>query len=69
MPLVLRLNFTENRCDDINTPVFVSSHGPDASTRRLVLRALLDNEGTRDVHFERMAAGYECQADSLDIRR
>src|SRR3954451_3968293 len=42
---------------DINPPVFVSSHNPDASTRRLVLRALLDNDGTREVHFERMAAG------------
>jgi hypothetical protein len=38
----------------ISSPVFVPSHGPDASTRRLVLRALLGNNGTREVRFERV---------------
>ena len=38
-------------------PVTVPSHGPDASTRRLVLRALLGNDGTREVRFERVMDG------------
>ncbi len=48
---------TQVLAEGINPPVSVPSHGPDASTRGLVLRALLGNDGTREVCFERMAAG------------
>jgi hypothetical protein len=38
--------------EGINSLGFVPSHGSDTSMRRLVLRALLNNDGTREVRFE-----------------
>jgi hypothetical protein len=40
---------------DTNTPVFASSHDHDANMRRLVLQTLVDNDGVREVRFERVA--------------
>ena len=49
--------FAQVFADGPNPPVIVPSHGPDASTRGLVLRALLGNDGTREVRFERVIDG------------
>ena len=38
-------------------PIFFPTHGDDANTRGLVFRALLNNDGTREVRFERVAVG------------
>ena len=43
--------------EGLNPPTSIPKHGPGASTCGLVLQALLGNDGTREVCFERVAAG------------
>jgi hypothetical protein len=44
-------------CSGTNFADPYSYSRPDASMRRLVLRALLGNDGSREMRFERVTAG------------